>query len=331
MPPPASPDRILDLCRSYRAACVMAAAVDYDLFAVLAAEPMSAGGLALRLGTDRRATAILLDALAALDLLEKQGDAYRVPPAVAAALTEAGAESVVNMARHQANCLRRWTQLPEVLRTGRPAQPLPSVRGPEADRAAFLQAMHDASRAVAPGLIAEIGPLAFRHLLDVGGATGTWTVEFLRAVPDARATIFDLPDAIPMARERIATAGLTDRVDLVAGDFYLDELPGGVDLAWVSAIVHQNSREQNRGLFARVRRALTPGGAILIRDVVMEDDRTRPVEGALFAINMLVATPGGGTFTFTELREDLEAAGFSRVTLVRRDSAMNSIVRATRP
>ena len=89
-------------------------------------------------------------------------------------------------------------------------------------------------------------------------------------------------------------------------------LPAGADLAWVSAIVHQNSRAQNRALFAKVFAALAPGGRIAIRDILMEEDRTRPVAGALFAVNMLVATEGGGTFTFAELREDLEAAGFAR-------------------
>ena len=91
----------------------------------------------------------------------------------------------------------------------------------------------------------------------------------------------------------------------------IDALPPGADLAWVSAIVHQNTRAQNRALFTAVFEALTPGGRIAIRDILMEEDRTRPVAGALFAVNMLVATQGGGTFTLAELREDLVAAGFA--------------------
>jgi hypothetical protein len=104
-----------------------------------------------------------------------------------------------------------------------------------------------------------------------------------------------------------------------------------VDLAWVSAIVHQNSRAQNRALFAKVFRALVPGGRIAIRDVLMAASRTKPVAGALFAVNMLVATEGGGTFTFDELREDLKTVGFARPTVLRRDVAMNSIVVAQKP
>ena len=86
-------------------------------------------------------------------------------------------------------------------------------------------------------------------------------------------------------------------------------LPGGADFAWVSAICHQHSRQHNRELFAKVYQALVPGGRIAIRDIVMEPCRTQPRDGALFAINMLVNTETGGTFTFEEYAEDLRAAG----------------------
>jgi len=150
-------------------------------------------------------------------------------------------------------------------------------------------------------------------------------------VPQAQATLFDLPHVIPMARRRLAAAGLESRVKLVAGNFMHDVLPPGADLAWVSAIVHQNSRAQNRALFGKVFAALAPGGRIAIRDILMEEDRTQPVAGALFAVNMLVATEGGGTFTFAELREDLEAEGFIETAVARADEAMNAVVVAKKP
>ncbi|KKN34241.1 hypothetical protein LCGC14_0795400, partial [marine sediment metagenome] len=107
--------------------------------------------------------------------------------------------------------------------------------------------------------------------------------------------------------------------------------PTGADLAWVSAIVHMNSRAENRDLFAKVHAALVEGGRILIRDVVMDDSHTAPPAGAMFAINMLVNTPGGGTFSFPELSEDLRAAGFDDPALLRSDEFMNGVVQARRP
>jgi precorrin-6B methylase 2 len=234
------------------------------------------------------------------------------------------------MVQHQANCLRRWARLAETVRTGVPPERAPSVRGQAKDRAAFIEAMDVANRDAAPGLVRELASVPFTHLLDVGGASGTWTIAWLTENPAARATLFDLEPVIPQARERLGAAGLLDRVTLVAGDFYTDPLPAGADLAWISAIVHQNSRAQNRELFGKVHAALVPGGRILIRDIVMDPTRTGPVGGALFAVNMLTATAGGGTFTRAELAEDLEAAGFREAAQIREDDRMNAVVSARR-
>jgi len=326
-----SSGRILELASAYKGACVLAAAADLDLFAAIGADELDAREVASRIRGDARATAVLLDALAALDLLEKRDGRYAVPAPLRRDLTPDTPDSVLAMVQHQANCLRRWVRLAETVRAGRPPARTPSVRGEAKDRAAFIEAMDVINRAVAPRLVEEIMPIPFTHLLDVGGASGTWTIAWLQANPAARATLFDLPDVIPQAERRLGEAGLLDRVTLVAGDFYADPLPGGADLAWVSAIVHQNSREQNRELFRRIQGALVPGGRVIIRDIVMDDSRPRPVAGALFAINMLTGTPGGGTFTFGELREDLEAVGFAEATQLRTDEGMHAAVTAVRP
>jgi SAM-dependent methyltransferase len=324
-------DELLELGRSYQGAAVMAAAADLDLLPLLARGPLAAGEVARRLESDRRGIVMLLDALTALRLLEKEGEVYGLAPGLAGFFQEEGPQSILAMTQHQANCLRNWAQLARVIRTGQKADRTPSVRGAERDLAAFIGAMDNVSAPVAAEVIRAVEPLRFRHLLDVGGASGTWTIAFLRACPEGVATLFDLPPVMPMAARRLAAAGLAGRTTLAPGDFMVDPLPRGADLAWVSAIVHQNSRAQNRSLFANVFQALTPGGRIALRDLVMDESRTRPVAGALFALNMLAATAGGGTFTFAELREDLEAAGFSGVRLARQDQTMNSVVVAARP
>jgi SAM-dependent methyltransferase len=322
---------LLELGRSYQAAAVFAAAADLDLFPALLAGPRSTAELAGPLGCPARGLAILLDALAALGLLVKRDERYELPTGAKDCLGPDGPHSILAMAQHQANCLRNWAQLARVVKTGRPAERTPSVRGESGDQQAFIGAMHNVSGPVADQVIRGVHPLQFRQLLDVGGASGTWTMAFLRACPEGAATVFDLPHVIPMARARLEAEGFGARVRLAAGDFMEDPLPQGADLAWVSAIVHQNSRAQNRRLFGGVFRALVPGGRIALRDHVMDESRLRPAAGALFAVNMLVATEGGGTFTFAELREDLESAGFSRVVLARDDPTMNSVVVAYRP
>jgi precorrin-6B methylase 2 len=319
---------VLDITRSFQPACVLTAAAALDVFSPLHAKAMTAGELACELGTDPRATTILLDALVALQFLDKQGEEYSVPDDVAKLLAGQSADNVLPMVRHLANCLGRWAELAKVTQTGKCAQTAPSVRGPDADRADFIGAMNTISKPVAAGVIDKIQPSKFRHMLDIGGGPGTWSIAFLRAAPEAGATLFDLPAVVSMAEKNFAEAGLTDRVTLVEGDYYTDALPEGADLAWLGAICHQNSRQQNRDLFANVHNALGDDGVIVIRDVIMDSSRTNPVGGALFAVNMLVATEGGGTYTFDEYREDLHAAGFVEVTLLHRDELMSSLVRA---
>jgi precorrin-6B methylase 2 len=319
---------VLDVARSFQPACVLAAAAALDVFSPMHARPMTAEALASRLGTDPRATAILLDALVALKFLSKQGEEYSVPEDVAGLLAEQSADNVLPMVRHLANCLRRWAELAKVTQTGKCAGTGPSIRGADADMEDFIGAMNIISRPVAVGVIDKIKLFRFRHILDIGGGPGTWTIAFLRAVPEARATLFDLPAVIPIAKQQFVQAGLTNRVTLVGGDYNTDALPEGADLAWLGAMCHQNSRRQNQDLFTRVHTALVGNGVIVIRDVIMDSSRTSPVGGALFAINMLVATEGGGTYTFDEYREDLCAAGFTEVELVHRDELMSSLIQA---
>ena len=322
---------VLELIRQFQPACVLAAAADLDLFDALTPQPLTAPAVARKLAVNVRGMTVLLDTLVALQLLHKRQALYVVPSDVVKVLTSCGKASVLAMAQHQANCLRRWAQLARVVKTGRPAECVPSVRGFAGDMTAFIGAMDNISAPIADEVVKPLKEIPFRRLLDVGGASGTWTMALLRARPQASAILFDLPKVIPLARRRLTAGRFIKRVQLIPGDFMHDSLPGGVDLAWISAIIHQNSRAQNRALFAKAFRALVPSGWVAIRDIIMAPSRTAPVAGALFAVNMLVGTNGGGTFTFDEVREDLASAGFIYAHVVRRDAGMHSIVVAQKP
>jgi len=143
-----------------------------------------------------------------------------------------------------------------------------------------------------------------------------------------QAVIFDFPGVIELARARIAGTPFADRISLAEGDFYRDELPVGCDCALLSAIIHQNSPQENTELFRKIHRALAPGGCVIIRDHIMDEARTTPPAGAFFAINMLVATPAGDTYTFAEVQDMLSSAGFIDVTLIKTGPRMDCIVQA---
>jgi hypothetical protein len=207
-----SADRLLELGRSYQAAAIFAAACDLDLFDALDGKPRTAREAARKLRAEVRGVSILLDALTALGLLQKRAEEYSLPPGVAAWLTSMSPQSILPMGQHQANCMRNWAQLAKVVKSGEPASRVPSVRGEAGDKASFIGAMHSVSALTASQVVRALRKTPFEHLLDVGGASGTWTVEFLRARPSAKATLFDLPHVIPMARRRLKAEGFIDRV-----------------------------------------------------------------------------------------------------------------------
>lgn len=322
---PLSPDSLIALARGFQESRVLLTAAEFDLFTLLARQPLSAESIAAHLGADLRAITVVLDALSAMEVLEKKDRLYRTSPA-AACLSADAPDSIHPMLLHAAALWARWTTLTK--RVG--GTPL-HERPPAESLRAFILAMHVVGAPRADGLVAAVGVSGVRRLLDVGGGPATYTKAFLAASPALSATLFDLPAVVEIARERLEKAGLLSRVTLVPGDFETDELPPGHDLVWLSAIIHQNSPEQNDALYARIFRALVPGGRLLVRDHVMDALRTHPRAGALFAVNMLVGTAGGGTYTFDEIRAGLARAGFTRIRLLRSGERMDALVEAFRP
>lgn len=317
-----SQETLLGMARAFMESRVLMTGAELDLFTLAAAEPLSAEQIAGRIGADLRALTIVLDALAAMGLLIKQNDFYQTEPSAASALSVDSPASILPMIRHSADLWNRWGQLTH--RVAGPQEKEKSMR-------AFIGAMHVIGNALAPRIVSLVGPAEARQLLDVGGASGTYTIAFLEAEPQMRATLFDLPPVIEMASERLGAAGLLDRVTLVAGDYRKDPLPAGHDLAFVSAIIHQNSPAENAMMFRKIFTALDPGGRIVVRDHLLSADRTHPRSGALFAVNMLVGTEGGNSYTETEIRDALEQAGFTGVRTIHPDTRMDGLMDGFKP
>lgn len=146
--------------------------------------------------------------------------------------------------------------------------------------------------------------------------------------PQLQSVIYDLAGVIAIAEEKIREVQLQNRVSFVAGDYNKDKLPKGCDLALLSAVIHQNSPKQNLSLFQKIYDSLEIGGRLLIRDHVMDTNRTSPPMGALFALNMLVSTSGGDTYTFAEIKDGLKTAGFEKVEMLMQGERMDCLVEA---
>lgn len=318
---------LLEEVRSFMKSRVILTASQLDLFTLLDRAPSSAQTLAQTTGTDLRALTRVLDCLVTFEYLTKIDGIY--------ALTDKGAlfssnhpDSVLPMVLHLAHIWHNWHHLTETVRRGTNPHRQSIVHSGSEALAAFIGAMHVVGKNLARDIAASLNLSPFKQLLDIGGASGTYTIAFLERNPSLRAVLYDLPDVLPMAEKRLQEHNLLDRVRLVAGDFYVDPLPTGCDLALLSAIIHQNSPEENVALYRKIHEVLEPGGCLIIRDHIMEPDRTHPPAGALFAINMLVNTEGGDTYTFEETEAALHEAGFRDVALVRKGPQMDCLVQA---
>jgi SAM-dependent methyltransferase len=319
---------IITAVRGFMKSRVILSAAALDFFTKLDGNDISAEELAGMLGLNRRATTRILDSLITFNLLEKKNGRYRTTED-GSYLSARHPQSILPVVNHMNTIWDNWSCLTEAVVKGANPHLKPVVDAwSEEDRKAFIGAMHVAATGLSEEIADAYDLSRFKRLLDIGGGSGAYTISFLKKNPLLRAVIFDLEGVVPITKEKIREQGLADRVNIVAGNFYKDELPDGCDLALLSAIIHQNSPEQNVSLFRKIHRVINSGGTLLIRDHIMDAARTDPPAGALFALNMLVNTPSGDTYTFGEVDEMLTLAGFSEVKLIRSGKKMDCLLEA---
>ena len=304
-------ERLREWLSAFRLSRVLLTAVELDVFNVLGDTFRSPLQIAGRIRADRRATARLLATLCGLGLLVEKEGRFANAPAARRLLVRDGAQYQAGLG-HSVNLWKTWSTLTAAVRRGHGVSRSPWRR---ADLRGFIAAMHDRAAPAAAAVVARVGLAGVRRLLDVGGGSGAYALAFARAKPGLEAVVFDLPDVVPLTRAYIASAGLADRVHVQAGDYLGGPLPGGFDLVFLSAVVHSNLPAENRRLIAACARALNRGGRIVVQDYIMDEGRTQPLAGALFALNMLVNTKGGDTYTASEIASWMKAAGLSAIRL----------------
>ena len=318
---------IVGKAHAFWQARILLTAAELDVFEHVLEKEKTAAEVAAEYPADERGMEALLNSVTSLGLLVKNDAKFRVRPGFEKFLAKESPETVVPLVMHMAHLWDRWSKLTDIVLKG-----AKEVMGERTERddemlAAFIGAMHAIGSQMASRVISTLDLSGKKKLLDVGGGSGVYTIAALKAAPQLRATLFDNPKVVKIAEAKLKEEGLADRVELVAGDFYKNQLPGAHDVALLSAIIHQNSREQNVALYRKIYEALVPGGTLIIRDFVMSEDHTQPPDGTFFAINMLVNTPGGGTYSFKEISEDLAQAGFKDSKLLHHGD-MDSVVSA---
>jgi (2Fe-2S) ferredoxin/predicted O-methyltransferase YrrM len=312
----AAPDDLTQMIRGYQESRILLTAVELDVFTAVG-DGATAGEVAQRCRTDRRATELLLNALVALGMIRLASGRYENTPLAARYLTAGAPDDARTALMHNLSLWATWSSLTEAVRRGHVALRAEMRERDDDWTVPFIAAMHRSAAARAPHVVEAVGAASVQRMLDVGGGSGAYAIAFAQANPDLGAVVLDLPTVLPITERHIQDAGLSRRVRTRPGDLTEDEFGTGYDLVFLSSICHMLDPNGNRDLLRRAAQALAPGGRVVIQDFILEPDRTRPRQAVLFAINMLVGTEAGGTYTAEEYASWLGEAGLGAVRRVR--------------
>ncbi|TYT73969.1 methyltransferase [Desulfobotulus mexicanus] len=310
-----NPGTLLRLSGSYWQVCTLHTGVKLEIFTLLSKGPASARDLCHAMKGDLRGVVALLDALSAMELLEKKDSLYANTPAAEAFLVKDAPAYVGYMILHHHFLMDSWNRMSESVLSGKPVDSSLDGVTEEAERESFLMGMFNIASATAPGVAKALDLSGCRRLLDFGGGPGTFAIHFCMENKDLTADVYDLPTTRPFAEKIIARYGLEGRMAFKDFNFHTDSVaePEAFDAVWISHILHGENPEDAQRLVVKAMSALKPGGRIFIHDFILEDLRTAPLFAALFSINMLVATDGGQSYSESEIREMLENAGASEI------------------
>jgi 2-polyprenyl-3-methyl-5-hydroxy-6-metoxy-1,4-benzoquinol methylase len=307
-----SPEEIREIAYAFQRIRVLLTAYELDLFTAVGDGEKSSNEVAEAISADVHATDRLMNALCAVGLMTKKDGRFSNTPVASRFLVRNSPERMSGL-MHTVHLWDTWSTLTQAVRQGTAvASRQVNDRG-EQWLTAFIAAMHDRASKQAPAVIAQIDLSGVSRMLDVGGGSGAYAMAFARAGQGIRATVFDLPNVIPLTNAHIKEERLSNKVDTVSGDYLKDELGTGFDLVFLSSIIHSNSSDQNRSLIQKCAHALCPGGRVIVQDFIMDEDRINPPHGAFFALNMLVGTDAVDTYTEAEVRTWMEEAGLSGI------------------
>ena len=317
------PDDVVETIRGFMPSRIILTALELDVFTAVGTGG-TAEQIAGRIQCAPRATEMLLNALVSLKLLQKNAGAYQNTPVSARFFVEGAPDSARMAQLHMANLWQRWSTLTAAVKEGTSVAPRAERNGWTKP---FIAAMDVNARGRARAVAQAVGLNGAKRMLDLGGGSAAYSIAFAKSAPGLECEIVDLAEVLPITQEYIRKAGLDDRIVTRAGDMLTVPLDAGkFDLVLLAAICHMFSPQENRELLQRAYRALAPGGRVVISDFVLEADKTAPRFGALFALNMLVGTSAGSSYSEPEYTAWLKDAGFTDPKRVRMPGPANLMI-----
>jgi 16S rRNA G966 N2-methylase RsmD len=320
-----NPNTIREFASSYQKSRILLTGFELDIFTNLDENGTTNEQLSKKLHLNEHACERLLNALVSLGFLTKQNHLFFNTADSFAYLSKKSPDYLAGL-MHTNHLWYTWSNLTLVVKTGKSANPSGFNARGEDWLFSFISAMHDRAKKQAPLQVANIDLSEINSVLDIGGGSGAFSMEFVSRKPEIEATVFDLPNVVPITQKFIEKEGFSNRIKTYTGDYTKNALPKGFDLVFLSAIIHSNSLETNQELIIKCYNSLNKNGKIVIQDWIMNNERTQPTTGAVFAINMLVGTEAGDCFTEHEVTEMLTIAGFKNITKMEFESGSGQMM-----
>lgn len=303
--------QLLQLTLGYWRSQVLFAASELGVFEAIADAPKTAEVIASQTGTSSETMARLLGAACSLDLLEREGEAYKNSPLTDTFLCN-GDRSMKHWVGFMADCYGPWGSLAEAVRKGT------SVAGRIADSEIdkdsvrnMILAMRDYARGPGRAMAGVVDLKGRKRLLDVGGGPGTYSVLLAQKNPELSCVIYDLAPVAEIANELIAEEGLSDRVVAKARDYSTDEFDDGFDVVLLSNMLHQEDPEECKRILRKAHGALVPGGLLIVQLAFLNPQKDGPVWAALQSLQLQLFYEGGRAYSHQEILDMLEPCGFT--------------------
>lgn len=322
------PSHIMQTATAFWASKVLLTAVEFDLFSTLAAESMTAKQLGERLDIHPRGRFDFLDALVSLGFLDRDGDGpdgrYKNTPETSAFLNKASPAYIGGLPEMlNARLFGFWNNLGTALKTGEPQTETKTHGKPifdelyasESKLGVFLEAMTGFQFANFAQLAEKFDFSRFNSVSDIGGALALLSRTVASRHDHLSFNSFDLPPVAPLAQKQVDAAGMTDRISIISGDFFQDELPKA-DVITMGNILHDWNLENKKILIKKAYEALPKGGALIVVENLIDDARRKNTFGLLMSLNMLIEFGDAFDYTAADFREWCAEAGFSDFEVV---------------
>jgi SAM-dependent methyltransferase len=308
--------RLMGMAGGHAEARAIQTALKLGLFEALHPDERDSDALAATIHCERRATMLLANALVALGLLRKSVGHYALTDSARRFLLERSPEYLGGMILFDEALWSTWGKLEESIRSGQPARTPDMYQSHPDETGRFIRGMDSLVRARGDAVwTAQTLDLSWaRTVADLGGGPGTYLIEFLRRWPHLRGILFDLPATLEVTRRFVNGHGgeLRERLALHELDYNLSEIPGPLDVIFMSNIIHSENEAANAELVAKCFRALVPGGLLVVKDHIMEAELTVPAAGAVFSLYLLLTTYGRD-YSFEEVAAWARGAGFTDI------------------